>query len=104
MNCTHSYIISIEQSREEEKGASASSILQETIDKPMEHQDQKGEREKSRVNNDIASNVCKAKEMSEKDEINIHPLDSTIHLSVHQKLLPPGRIIHIVRHYPRNTT
>ena len=32
--------------------------------------------------------------------INIHPWDSTINLSVHQPLYPPGKIIHIVRQYP----
>ena len=62
-----------------------------------------GEKEKGSVNTEIESTLCKS-EMSQKDEINIHPLDSTIHLSVHQKLLPPGRIIHIVRHYQRNRT
>ena len=35
------------------------------------------------------------------DEINIHPWDSTVNLSVHQPLYPPGRIIHLVRYYPR---
>ena len=34
-------------------------------------------------------------------EINIHPWDSTVNLSVHQPLYPPGRILHIVRHYPK---
>ena len=32
--------------------------------------------------------------------INIHPLDSSINLTCHQPLYPPGRIIHIVRHHP----
>ncbi|KNC27306.1 hypothetical protein FF38_08956 [Lucilia cuprina] len=30
-----------------------------------------------------------------------HPTDSTIALTIHQPLYPPGRIIHIVRHHPR---
>ena len=34
-------------------------------------------------------------------DINIHPWDSTVNLSVHQPLYPPGRILHIVRHYPK---
>ena len=58
----------------------------------------KGEKEKNPDNEAIEVKVCK----SQADEINIHPLDATIHLSVHQKLLPPGKIIHIVRHYQRN--
>ena len=33
--------------------------------------------------------------------INIHPWDSTINLSVHMPLYPPGRIIHLVRQYPK---
>lgn len=35
------------------------------------------------------------------DAINIHPWDSSINLSVHQPLYPPGKIIHLVRHYPK---
>ena len=34
-------------------------------------------------------------------DINIHPWDSTVNLSVHQPLYPPGRLVHVVRHYPR---
>ena len=34
--------------------------------------------------------------------INVHPLDSSINLSVHQPLYPPGNIIHIVRHHPKD--
>ena len=34
-------------------------------------------------------------------DLKIHPWDSTVNLSVHQPLYPPGRVIHIVRHYPR---
>ena len=34
-------------------------------------------------------------------DINIHPWDSTVNLSVHQPLYPPGKILHIVRHYPK---
>lgn len=30
-----------------------------------------------------------------------HPNDSSIALSLHQPLYPPGRIMHIVRHYPK---
>lgn len=30
-----------------------------------------------------------------------HPADSTIALTLHQPLYPPGRIIHIVRHHPK---
>ena len=33
--------------------------------------------------------------------INVHPWDSSINLSVHQPLFPPGKIIHLVRHYPK---
>ena len=29
-----------------------------------------------------------------------HPSDSTIALTVHQPLYPPGRVMHIVRHHP----
>ena len=64
---------------------------------------EKSKDEKGNANIEIESNVCKS-DMSQKDEINIHPLDSTIHLSVHQKLLPPGKIIHIVRQYQRDRT
>ena len=35
--------------------------------------------------------------------LNIHPWDSTVNLSVHQPLYPPGRVIHIVRQYPKAT-
>jgi hypothetical protein len=35
------------------------------------------------------------------EDLKIHPWDSTVNLSVHQPLYPPGRVIHIVRHYPR---
>lgn len=34
-------------------------------------------------------------------DINIHPWDSTVNLSVHQPLYPPGKIVHVVRYYPR---
>ena len=34
-------------------------------------------------------------------DLNIHPWDSTVNLSVHQPLYPPGKIIHIVRYYPK---
>lgn len=34
-------------------------------------------------------------------DINIHPWDSTVNLSVHQPLYPPGRIVHVVRYYPK---
>lgn len=30
-----------------------------------------------------------------------HPTDSSIALTLHQPLYPPGRIIHIVRHHPK---
>jgi hypothetical protein len=41
----------------------------------------------------------------ESGAINILPWDSSINLSVHQPLYPPGRMIHLVRHYPKpNTT
>ena len=33
--------------------------------------------------------------------INILPWDSSVNLSVHHPLYPPGRIIHLVRHYPK---
>ncbi|XP_060532736.1 diacylglycerol lipase-alpha isoform X2 [Cylas formicarius] len=32
--------------------------------------------------------------------MGMHPADSTIALSSHQPLYPPGRIIHVVRHHP----
>ncbi|XP_018570256.1 sn1-specific diacylglycerol lipase alpha isoform X2 [Anoplophora glabripennis] len=32
--------------------------------------------------------------------MGIHPSDSTIALTSHQPLFPPGRIVHIVRHHP----
>ena len=74
--------------------------MSNTHNKPTEElSDQKGEKEKSsKLEKEIESHPCQSK-LTQKDEINIHPLDATIHLSVHQKLLPPGRIIHIVRHY-----
>ena len=72
---------------------------------PTECQDHKGEKEKGSVNTEAEiSKKSKSKVPQKQDEINIHPLDSTIHLSVHQKLLPPGRIIHIVRHYQKCRT
>ena len=42
-----------------------------------------------------------AKNQNFPDEINIHPWDSTVNLSVHQPLYPPGKIIHLVRYYPQ---
>ncbi|GLH08390.1 Uncharacterized protein GBIM_13628 [Gryllus bimaculatus] len=33
-------------------------------------------------------------------ELSMHPSDSSIALTMHQPLYPPGRIIHIVRHHP----
>ena len=33
--------------------------------------------------------------------INILPWDSSVNLSVHQPLYPPGRIVHLVRSYPK---
>ena len=42
-----------------------------------------------------------AKNQNFPDEINIHPWDSTVNLSVHQPLYPPGIIIHLVRYYPQ---
>ena len=29
-----------------------------------------------------------------------HPTDSSIALTVHQPLYPPGKILHVVRHHP----
>ena len=40
----------------------------------------------------------KAKEVAR--EVAFHPSDSSIALTLHQPLYPPGRIIHIVRHHP----
>lgn len=34
-------------------------------------------------------------------EVAYHPSDSSIALTVHQPLYPPGRIIHVVRHHPK---
>lgn len=34
-------------------------------------------------------------------EVAYHPNDSSIALTVHQPLYPPGRIIHVVRHHPK---
>ena len=60
-----------------------------------------GEKEKEKAA--MAKTIDKKDNVANnKDQINIHPLDSRIHLSVHQKLLPPGKIIHIVRHYQKN--
>lgn len=33
----------------------------------------------------------------------IHPSDSSIALTLHQPLYPPGSIIHVVRHHPTKT-
>lgn len=30
----------------------------------------------------------------------VHPSDSSIALTTHQPMYPPGRIIHVVRHHP----
>ncbi|XP_040564209.1 diacylglycerol lipase-alpha [Lepeophtheirus salmonis] len=38
---------------------------------------------------------------NEDSQITKHPLDSSIHLSVHEPLFPPGQIIHLVRYHPR---
>nr|CAD7568830.1 unnamed protein product [Timema californicum] len=40
------------------------------------------------------------KEKGAARDIPIHPSDSSIALTVHQPLYPPGRIIHVVRHHP----
>ena len=86
-----------------ENNGTRSSITSNINNKPSEDpSDQKGEKEKSsKSEKEIESHSCQSK-LAQKDEINIHPLDATIHLSVHQKLLPPGKIIHIVRHYEGN--
>ena len=86
-----------------ENNGTRSSITSNINNKPSEDpSDQKGEKEKSsKSEKEIESHPCQSK-LTQKDEINIHPLDATIHLSVHQKLLPPGKIIHIVRHYEGN--
>lgn len=34
-------------------------------------------------------------------ETGTHPSDSSIALTFHRPLYPPGRIIHVVRHHPR---
>ena len=34
-------------------------------------------------------------------ELSSHPVDSSIALSVHRPLYPPGKIIHIVRTHPK---
>lgn len=42
--------------------------------------------------------------MADKDAaraMGVHPNDSTIALTLHNPLYPPGRIIHIVRHHPK---
>ena len=91
------------ESIKENNDTLASSILSNTNNQPVEDpSEQKGEKEKSRKSSkEIESHPHQSKS-PQKDEINIHPLDASIHLSVHQKLLPPGRIIHIVRHYEGN--
>ncbi|XP_037087617.1 diacylglycerol lipase-alpha-like, partial [Pollicipes pollicipes] len=33
-------------------------------------------------------------------QLSAHPSDSTIALTVHQPLYPPGRVMHVVRHHP----
>ena len=90
----------IEKESLKENNDTRSSIISNINNKPTEDiSDQKGEKEKSsKSDKEIESHPCQSN-LTQKDEINIHPLDATIHLSVHQKLLPPGRIIHIVRHY-----
>lgn len=35
-----------------------------------------------------------------RESVALHPSDSSIALTVHQPLYPPGRIIHVVRHHP----
>lgn len=97
------YIIIMLTEQSKDKNDTEATPIHDSINNPTKSQEQKGEKEKSSVNKEIASSSLNKSKMSEKDEINIHPLDSTIHLSVHQKLLPPGRIIHIVRHYQRTT-
>ena len=79
------------------------SVIADPINKATESQEQRGEKEKGSAKKDSETNIEKS-DLSQKHEINIHPLDSTIHLSVHQKLLPPGKIIHIVRQYQRSRT
>ncbi|PSN43976.1 hypothetical protein C0J52_17096 [Blattella germanica] len=44
------------------------------------------------------SDYLKAKGVAR--EVAVHPSDSSIALTLHQPLYPPGRIIHIVRHHP----
>lgn len=42
--------------------------------------------------------------MADKDtarETGTHPSDSTIALTLHNPLYPPGKIIHVVRHHPK---
>ncbi len=38
---------------------------------------------------------------TEDELINMHPWDSSINMSVHQPLFPPGNTIHLVRKYPK---
>jgi len=33
-------------------------------------------------------------------DVNVNPVDSSLHLCGHQPLFPPGRIVHLVREYP----
>lgn len=37
-------------------------------------------------------------------EIALHPYDSSINMSVHQHLYPPGRIVHLVRKYKKQSS
>ena len=97
------FILDTTEETLKENNGTRSSITSNINNKPSEDpSDQKGEKEKSsKSEKEIELHPCQSK-LTQKDEINIHPLDATIHLSVHQKLLPPGKIIHIVRHYEGN--
>ena len=56
---------------------------------------------KTEMGNNDAGDPEKADE-NQSLNINIHPWDSTVNLSVHQPLYPPGKILHVVRYYPRS--
>jgi len=45
--------------------------------------------------------ICIFQERGTARSTSAHPTDSSIALTLHQPLYPPGRIIHIVRHHPK---
>lgn len=52
---------------------------------------------------DLASMQEYQKEKDTARAMAVHPSDSSIALTLHQPLYPPGTIIHVVRHHPTKT-